>query len=127
MACQSSGSPTSSPLVIAVWPCRFMMPLGIMLGAPITARDFITKNLIPVTLGNTISGAIFVAMSFGFSYGTPEKMFRKLVEDRVWSAVRSKTVFKADEGKSTLPVAGVTSAEDGGVFSDDSCHIGRQP
>merc|ERR1739844_636892 len=30
----------------------FMIPLGIMRGAEITIKDFLVKNLIPVTLGN---------------------------------------------------------------------------
>lgn len=95
------------------------MPLAIMLGAPITATDFITKNLIPVTLGNTISGVIFVAVAFGFSYGSPEKTFRKWVEERIWNAVKGET-----GGKGGLPV--VTAADSDGSFNDDSCHVGRQ-
>jgi hypothetical protein len=62
-------------------------------------------------------------MAFGFSYGAPEKAFRNWVEERAWNAVRSKTASKT-EGKSALPVAGLTAAEDGGIFSDDSCHVG---
>lgn len=38
----------------------FFIPMGIMLGADVTVSDFITKNLIPATIGNAIGGGFFV-------------------------------------------------------------------
>ena len=38
-------------------------------GAPLTMRDVLVKNLIPVTLGNGIAGAALVAASFSFAFG----------------------------------------------------------
>lgn len=51
----------------------FVIPLAMSLGAPITLGTFITKNLIPATIGNLIGGGIFVAMAFGLSFGNWEK------------------------------------------------------
>jgi hypothetical protein len=42
-------------------------------GADINARDFIAYNLIPASLGNWVGGAIMVATTYAFIYGTPAK------------------------------------------------------
>jgi formate/nitrite transporter len=34
--------------------------------ASLTWENFFVKNLLPVTLGNTVSGGIFVALAYGF-------------------------------------------------------------
>lgn len=39
---------------------RFLIPLGIALGAELTFGQFITQNLIPVTLGNIVGGLVFM-------------------------------------------------------------------
>jgi len=52
----------------------FIIPLGIMRGAEITIGQFIMKNLIPVTLGNIVGGALFVMLPFGTTFG---KWFQK--------------------------------------------------
>ena len=38
----------------------FFIPLGMMLGAPVTAADMVAANLVPATLGNIAGGGIFV-------------------------------------------------------------------
>lgn len=40
--------------------CRFLIPLGIAFGAELTFGQFITQNLIPVTLGNIVGGLVFM-------------------------------------------------------------------
>jgi formate/nitrite transporter len=47
----------------------FIIPLGIMRGAEITIGQFITKNLIPVTLGNIVGGALMCMGPFGSAFG----------------------------------------------------------
>jgi len=47
----------------------FIIPLGILRGAEITLSQMFTKNLIPVTLGNIVGGAIAVMMPYGLSFG----------------------------------------------------------
>jgi formate/nitrite transporter len=45
----------------------FFIPAGMMLGAPITAGQLI-KELVGAFIGNTIGGALFVAMAYWFVY-----------------------------------------------------------
>lgn len=52
----------------------FIIPLGMLRGAEITMAQFLTKNLIPVTLGNIVGGALCVMAPFGTTFG---KWFQK--------------------------------------------------
>ena len=47
----------------------FIIPLGIFNGAAVTWGSFLMKNLLPVTLGNIVGGAVCVAMGFSLAYG----------------------------------------------------------
>merc|ERR1719296_369969 len=47
----------------------FIIPLGMMRGASITTSDFLLKNLLPVTLGNIVGGALCVMGLYGSAYG----------------------------------------------------------
>jgi formate/nitrite transporter len=47
----------------------FLLPLGIRAGAEVSVMDTIVKNVIPVTLGNIIAGAVVFAASYSFLYG----------------------------------------------------------
>jgi formate/nitrite transporter len=47
----------------------FIIPLGIMSGAAVSWKAFLLKNLLPVTLGNIVGGAICVASGFSLAYG----------------------------------------------------------
>ncbi len=46
----------------------FFIPLGYFCGAPISWYYIITANLIPVTIGNIIGGAVFVACIYWYTY-----------------------------------------------------------
>ncbi len=46
----------------------FFIPLGMFLGAPVTWAQLFVNNLIPVTIGNIIGGALFVACAYWFTY-----------------------------------------------------------
>ena len=48
----------------------FLLPLGLAAGADATVMDTITKNIIPVTIGNIIAGAVVFAASYSFLYGS---------------------------------------------------------
>merc|ERR1712070_240586 len=48
----------------------FIVPLGMMNGAAVTWKAFLMKNLLPVTLGNIIGGAVCVAAFFSYAYGS---------------------------------------------------------
>jgi formate/nitrite transporter len=47
----------------------FIIPLGMMRGAEISIAAMFTKNLIPVTLGNIVGGALCVMMPYGTTLG----------------------------------------------------------
>jgi formate/nitrite transporter len=54
----------------------FFIPAGMMVGSGVSVRQFLFKNLLPVTLGNIVGGAAAVAGGFGATYGT---LFQKKV------------------------------------------------
>lgn len=47
----------------------FIIPLGILRGADITVKKMFVKNLIPVTLGNIVGGALCVMGMYGTTFG----------------------------------------------------------
>ena len=47
----------------------FIIPLGIFSGAAVSWKAFLLNNLLPVTLGNIIGGAVCVAAAFSYAYG----------------------------------------------------------
>jgi len=47
----------------------FLLPAGFFSGAPLTPLQMICRNLIPVSIGNAIAGAIVVGAGFSFSQG----------------------------------------------------------
>ena len=49
------------------------IPLGIFLGADVSWGAFITANLIPVTIGNLIGGAVIVLAAYQLAYGNTLK------------------------------------------------------
>jgi formate/nitrite transporter FocA (FNT family) len=46
----------------------FLIPLGMSLGADVSMQQFLLGNLLPVTLGNTVAGALFMACASSFFY-----------------------------------------------------------
>ena len=46
----------------------YIIPQAMLLGANITTLDFIWYNLIPVTIGNIISGTLLVGLTFSFLF-----------------------------------------------------------
>lgn len=47
----------------------FMLPAGLLSGAPLSLADVLSKNLLPVTIGNAIAGAGVIGAGFSFSFG----------------------------------------------------------
>ena len=47
----------------------FLLPLGLLGGADLSLVDVIVKNLIPVTIGNAIAGALIVAAGYSYAFG----------------------------------------------------------
>jgi formate/nitrite transporter FocA (FNT family) len=51
----------------------FFIPTGMLLGAKVTVSQFLLNNLLPVTLGNTFAGVVFVAGALGFLHNQKKK------------------------------------------------------
>lgn len=49
----------------------FYIPFGMMNGADVTVRDFLIGNLLPVTLGNIVGGAVAVAGCYAYAFRSP--------------------------------------------------------
>merc|ERR1712019_16341 len=47
----------------------FLLPAGLLAGAPLSLWEVIVKNMIPVTIGNAIAGAIIIGAGFSYSQG----------------------------------------------------------
>jgi len=47
----------------------FIIPVGILSGAAVSWPTFLLKNLLPVTLGNIVGGAVCVGTAFCMAYG----------------------------------------------------------
>jgi len=47
----------------------FLLPAGILSGAPITIAKMVVRNWIPVAIGNAIAGAVCVAASYSYAFG----------------------------------------------------------
>jgi len=47
----------------------FLLPLGLLEGAKISITDVLLKNMLPVTLGNAIAGALVVGAGYSYSFG----------------------------------------------------------
>ncbi len=48
----------------------FFVSLGIATGAPVTLASFLVNNLVPVTLGNMVAGALGMAASYALLFGS---------------------------------------------------------
>jgi len=47
----------------------FLLPAGILSGAPITIAKMVVRNWIPVAIGNAIAGTVCVAASYSYAFG----------------------------------------------------------
>ena len=47
----------------------FLLPLGLLGGAELSTMDVIVKNLIPVSIGNAIAGAVVIAGGYSYAFG----------------------------------------------------------
>lgn len=47
----------------------YLLPLGLLAGAPLSLGDVIIKNILPVTIGNAIAGVVMVGMGYSYAFG----------------------------------------------------------
>ncbi len=55
----------------------FVVPSGMFLGAPVSLRQWLLWNQLPVTLGNMFSGALFTGVAFYFTYAARPKLVKE--------------------------------------------------
>lgn len=55
----------------------FLLPAGMLLGAPVSLRQWWLWNQIPVTLGNVFSGALFTGVAFYLTYAAKPKLMKQ--------------------------------------------------
>lgn len=72
----------------------FFIPLGMMLGAPVTAADMVAANLVPATLGNIAGGGIFVGGLYWY-LNRNRGQSASLSHNRPWR--KSKTTRNAEK------------------------------
>ena len=65
----------------------FLIPAGMMLGAPVSMKQWWWWNQIPVTLGNIIAGAVFTGIALWYTYGRKEELKTKALENPAAEAV----------------------------------------
>lgn len=56
----------------------FVIPVGMMFGAPVSIRNWLLWNQLPVTLGNIVAGALFTGLAL---YGTYREKRPEVSED----------------------------------------------
>jgi formate/nitrite transporter len=61
----------------------FVLPLALMLGAPLTVSDIVFKNLIPVIIGNGVAGALIVAASYSYQFGRLGGLRRAIFKEKL--------------------------------------------
>jgi formate/nitrite transporter len=70
--------------ILGMWPCisgfvmmgfehsianLFLLPLGAAAGAEVSVMDMVVRNIVPVTIGNILAGAVIFAGSYSYLYG----------------------------------------------------------
>ena len=51
----------------------FLIPTGMLLGAPVSVKQWWWWNQIPVTLGNILAGALLTGIALWYTYGRKEE------------------------------------------------------
>lgn len=71
----------------------FVIPVGIMFGAPIPIRSWFFWNQIPVTLGNIVAGVFFTAGALYATYGSKRAASSPAPAEKVIPMVESDVAF----------------------------------
>ena len=72
-----------------------------MLGAPLTLGTIITKNLIPVIVGNGIAGALIVAASYSYQFGRLGGLRRAIFAEKL-ANIRKKLAVEREQAEKQL-------------------------
>ncbi|HEY1802360.1 MAG TPA: formate/nitrite transporter family protein [Terriglobales bacterium] len=71
----------------------FVIPVGMMFGAPISIRNWFLWNQIPVTIGNIIAGVFFTAAALYATYGSKQAASSQKVLEKEIIPVESEVAF----------------------------------
>ena len=56
--------------------------MAMALGADISVNQFVMNNLVPVTAGNIIGGAVFMATTYSLIYGSLGKKLQDKLDEK---------------------------------------------
>jgi formate transporter len=76
----------------------FLIPSGMMLGAPISTGQWLFWNLLPVTLGNLVGGMLLTGMALYATYPTKEVLSASPVQVLPAEQDEQQAVFAAASG-----------------------------
>jgi formate/nitrite transporter FocA (FNT family) len=76
----------------------FLIPSGMMLGAPISALQAFFWNLLPVTVGNLFAGAVLTGMALYVTYPTEKIAAAELISIPVAAQSERQAPFAATAG-----------------------------
>ena len=76
----------------------YVLPSGMMLGAPISVRQVLFWNLLPVTLGNIIAGTFFTGVAFYATYAAKPAPTVSAAELPVVAAAKPTVALAAAAG-----------------------------
>jgi formate/nitrite transporter len=65
----------------------FIIPTGMLLGAPVSMKQWWWWNQIPVTLGNIVAGAVFSGIALWYTFGRKEESSERTIENPAVEAV----------------------------------------
>jgi len=71
----------------------FLIPSGMILGAPISVAQFLLWNLLPVTLGNFLAGALFTGVALYLTYASAPRLAASATSIPAISQNESQTTF----------------------------------
>jgi formate transporter len=70
----------------------FFIPLGMLVGAPVSIDAFLLQNLLPATLGNIVGGALLVALPYYYLWGSDGTTPKSSTSNQNVSTLRQKNL-----------------------------------
>ena len=71
----------------------FVIPVGMMFGAPISIRNWFFWNQIPVTIGNIVAGVFFTAAALYLTYGAKQSVSNETAAEKEIAPLEGEVSF----------------------------------
>ncbi len=71
----------------------FVVPAGMMFGAPVSIKDWLLWNQLPVTLGNIVSGALFTGLALYATYREKQPAARYGAAENVANSLENRVAL----------------------------------